>query len=189
MEPKKLDKLISRFYAGETSLEEEEQLREYFLRNKEFPAQYQDVRKQLQFYEDVETAGDDKFPGDLEEFIDRLDEPRTISLRKRYLYRITAVAAGIALLIGLFFSLNNTDQQTKSYAFEETFSDNPQLAYEQTQKILMYVSGRLNHGIDELENIEKLEEPSQKLEPLTKMGEELNRLKILNELDNKDLKK
>ncbi|GMT46255.1 MAG: hypothetical protein IEMM0006_2087 [bacterium] len=156
--------LLERFYAGETSREEEISLREFFSRP-DVPEELQAAKEHflLLMQWQSESPLDDSFDEKI------MHEAATRSKPEKYAiswYALAGVAASVLLVLALWLG-NVLD--TKS-ALPGT-TNNPALAYTQTRTVLQIVSKNLNAG---LLPAEKATRNFRK--PLEKAGE----IKILN---------
>lgn len=128
MEFNSMDKLIEKYFSGETSIAEEKELKNYFSQP--------DVAPHLEQYRAMfgyfGQAKDEQFT-------------KTVPLkpRKRSYVAWISVAASIALLFGLITYLNPKQQDQQDLG---TF-DNPETAYMETQKALEMVSENVNIGV------------------------------------------
>lgn len=94
-----------------------------------------------------------------------------------------AVAASIAVLIGIsgVVVLNKEWHREK-----DTFSD-PQLAYAEAQKTLLYVSQKMNQGMKPLNAVSKINAGAKPLKSLKKLDHSmdmLNRVSFMNQSSN-----
>ncbi|KGO79826.1 hypothetical protein IP98_02564 [Flavobacterium cauense R2A-7] len=128
MELHTIEKLVEKYFSGETSVAEEKQLKDYFSSS--------DVAPHLEQYRAVfgyfRQAKQEQFT-------------KTVPLHPRkhsYVVWIT-VAASVAVLLGTFYIMNHKPEQPQDLG---TF-DNPELAFEETQKALNMVSENVNEGV------------------------------------------
>lgn len=161
-----IKRLLDSFYDGDTSLEEEEILKQYFSRN-DVPEQLEAEQK---IFLDLFSGRGGCQASSLEQKLDLLidnfhaeEERSIISLprksKKIILWKkITAVAACILVLIsaGLFLLDNHSGKMN------DTYSD-PQDAYIETQKALTFVSSKLNKGFEQMESAQKNLEKTNKI--------------------------
>ena len=94
-----------------------------------------------------------------------------------------SIAASILILIsvGIYFQSG-----TPKIHFEDTY-DNPELAYAETKKILMLVSGNMNTGSDELQNVAELENGFRELKKISNLKsgmKNMEKLSVLNKSKN-----
>ena len=122
----------------------------------------------------------------LESFLDRkisqssgpiLNKP---SAHLQWLKYVAAAAIIIATVISIYtLSVRNHER------IQDTFSD-PQLAYQETQRVLMLVSTKINEGVKPLYNLEKMNEGTKHLHALNTIEKNLMILGIFEDNDNTD---
>ncbi len=189
MDIRKAEALVDKYYKGETTAEEELQLREFFSTADNIPGHLIPEKELFSLYskavaEEVPVTG---FMENLEKVI---DEQSSIKLgtRKPALYWISGLAAGVALLLaGYFLIVHKPADFSDEYAVRDTYQD-PQLAYEETQKVLLYISQKMNEGTLQLHNVAKLSKPVQNLQNLKKLDTGISQLQMLQFLDNHENK-
>ncbi|HET8855216.1 MAG TPA: hypothetical protein VFM60_04760 [Salinimicrobium sp.] len=128
MELKVIEDLLEKYFDGETTLEEENMLREYFCSAK--------VAGHLRNYVPMFRF----FSGAREE---RLDKKLSYKREKKQVYSVVAAAASVVLVAGLFLGQREEISQLGSY-------ENPQLALEKTKQTLHMVSQLMNNGSEDL---------------------------------------
>lgn len=190
MDLKKAVAIIEKYYKGETSPEEEIQLRKFFRTAENIPEHLIPEKKLFYLYS---KAADEEVPVDgfmenLEKVIDSQSEIR-IGKRKPVVYWISGIAAGIALLLTTYFLLvNNPFAIDQQQALKDTYED-PQLAYEETQRVLLYISQKMNKGTAQLSNVAKFNKSVQNLQNLEKLDKGMNQLQMLQFLSETNEKK
>ena len=170
MEKNTLKRLLEKYYRGETTVEEEILLQHYFSGTEKTSLEIETdsllIRNSQTLKEKQKaTSGiEDRLSSFMDEklsdsFVDRFR--RTFN---RY-----AVAASYLLLVGTaaFFVFRNTGNK-----LTDTYSD-PQLAYLEAEKTLMFVSEKINLGMQPLSNIEAMNTGTRPLKSLEKMEENL----------------
>lgn len=162
MEKKRIEKLIEKFYNGETSIGEERLLENYFSQSN-IPASLEAERDLFRFYSSSrnEQLPDDTLNKRIIEAIESEGGDLT-GKKRRMIYAVTSIAASILLLIGSYFIFLHSSGAGN---FKDTY-DNPGIAYLETQKALLYVSEKLNTGASELDNLKKFNEGTKELENL-----------------------
>lgn len=162
-----IKKLIDAFYEGNTSREEEQILHEYFLEELVPGELEHDKEIFLELYSPEEDVIPFSLEQKLNSLIDRLDaeetkktpvvsiKPKSINLR-----RIASIAASILIVlsIGIYYHFNKADSQT----IADTYT-NPEDAYMETEKALLFVSTKLNKGFDQVESAQKNLEKTNKI--------------------------
>lgn len=178
MDPKQIRSLLEKYYNGETTLAEEEILLNYFKSetiDNEFIAD-----KDIFLFNQEEKDKVDSLPDLTEDFwagIQESDKQQTIKKNKRSLaYNVIRIAAGVIILIGSYFLIDNQyNSQDGNLVYVDTFED-PEEAYQEAKKTLLYVSQLLNNGTNHLEPIAKIEEGANKLNTIKSFNEGLKEL-------------
>ncbi|MBN1791863.1 MAG: hypothetical protein JW830_15290 [Bacteroidales bacterium] len=176
--------LLTKYFDGETTLEEERMLQGYFSDETEIPDELITYRQQFMLLSSSARTEYDTGKLDLRisEMIDNLDAAMPEQGRSKALFRYLA-AASIILMLGVSGILI---YQARSNAVRDTYSD-PQIAYQEAQRALMYVSQKMNKGIDPLSNVSKINAGTEQLKVLQKMDESmgmLNLVSIINRSSN-----
>lgn len=177
MDLKKMKALLEKYYSGDTSIEEEKILKNYFERddiNKEFIAD-----KDIFLYNIQEKSHLNDIPDISDQIwsnIEKHEEVIQNKKRKSINYTMLRVAASIIIIVGIFFLLKDQiHNDTNNIKFADTF-DTPEQAYQETKKTLLLVSELLNKGTSHLEPIQKMEEGTKKLDPLMSFSSGLREL-------------
>lgn len=151
MKKEELDFLLSKYYDGLTSAEEECTLKDFFSRP-DIPAGYETEKALFGYFSEMTD-----FPEPSVDFeariINSLDNPsasKTMKARKLMLV-LSGIAAAVLLVISTWFFLRSNEPA-------DTFSD-PQVAYAETMKILMEVSLKMNKGTEALTPVTKMNLP------------------------------
>lgn len=144
-------KLLEKYNKGETSLAEERQISNFFLKE-DVPSDLQTEKNRFTFFhlaQQEHTNKDFSIPfGPDKEF---KTSGRVLSM-KRYYSVITGLAASLLLFIGLHVYMNPQNQ---------AISENPELAYLQTKKALLLISEKLNKGTEDLNQLARLNEAQE----------------------------
>lgn len=148
MELDRIEKLVKKYFEAETSIAEEKELKDYFASS--------NVAQHLEQYTPIfgyfVQAKKEQFKA-------------TISLtaaargRKRKNLVWLSVAASIAVLISV--SLYTFNQPSKSNDFGTT--DDPVIAFRETQKALAMISEHVNKGIGSMKYINEYEQSKNKI--------------------------
>jgi hypothetical protein len=176
--------LLTKYFDGETTLEEEKMLQGYFSDETEIPDELITYRQQFMLLGSSARTEHDTGQLDLRisEMIDNLDAAAPKQGRSKSLYQYFA-AASIILMLGFSGILI---YQARSSAVTDTYAD-PKIAYQEAQRALMYVSHKMNKGIDPLSNVSKINTGTEQLKALEKMDESmgmLNLVSIINRSSN-----
>lgn len=154
MDYNQLETLIKKYWDCETSLEEEERLREWF-RTHEVPERFKDTAKLFSYFdEQKQKATGDRFD---KEIVAKVMSPggKGISLWQTTL----KIAAGIAVVAAAIFFVRQEIQEKPDMA---TIED-PQKALEETKKALMMISKGFSTAEEQAKKINVLNEAEDKV--------------------------
>ena len=163
MDRKNIERLIEKFYNGDTTIGEERML-ENFFSQKKIPASLESERDIFRYYS---SSRNEKLHDDnLEQKIIQTIESEGGDLtgkKRRLIYTVTSIAASFLILLGSWFILLSPAGPGLALSrYQDTF-DNPEIAYLETQKALLYVSAKLNNGTQELNNLTKFDKGTKEL--------------------------
>lgn len=137
----RIEKLIEKYFEGETSIAEENELKVYFSST--------DVAQHLKQYQTIfgyfSQAKEQQFTQEI-----------PLETKKRNIVMWLSVAASVVVMLGVgtfMYFESNKSQQFAACSPE----DNPELALQQTQKALALVSEHLNTGIESVSYINEYE--------------------------------
>lgn len=152
MDSKIIDQILDKYWEGETSLQEEAQLREYFAQD-DVPAKYDSIKPMFQFFKQEQEA---YLNGDFDERLSsklkavEKQEPKAKSLTF-YIRRVAAIAA---ILVGVFFVTNKvyTSIDPPGVAMSDDEKKEAKLAYAEAKAALLLISKKLNKGTNKAES-------------------------------------
>lgn len=139
MELDKIEALLEKYFEGETTLQDEQQLRTYFLS--------EGVAPHLKQYTEIFTF----FEASRRE---QMTEKHN-SNQKRPLTWLS-VASIVALLGVGIFAFFNQKEDLGTY-------DDPEIAFRETQKALMLLSDNVNKGVNSVEYVAEYEESRDRI--------------------------
>jgi hypothetical protein len=177
----KVRKILERFYLGETTLEEEKWLQDYFS-STTVPEELLPDRELFQTF--GATNNSIVVPQELNRkilnTIDR-EEQKKLRTRRISLFSLSGLAAGLLVMIAVYLFFLRTDEPAllASNEWGDTYED-PLKAYEEAKRTLAYVSMKLNHGTSELKHVQQVSktttDPLRSLSKINKGTRELNLL-------------
>jgi hypothetical protein len=169
MNIKEIEDLLERYYEGETTLPEENRLKDFFLQD--------DVPEHLKLHQPIfrfftEEAGM-TLPDEKEEesLMRRIEQYKAEASGahahpgKRKLYYLTGIAAGLFLLISLVFVVRNEITHKPSGSLK---NPGPEVAYIQTRQAILMVSVGLNTGIDAVQRLNTLDNAVEQIQLVNK---------------------
>ncbi len=183
MNSRQIEILLERYFDGSTSLEDEKTIKDFF-EMEDIPPHLISLKDTFNFF------SSEKKLEHLDESFDKIviaeiEEKEVVSIRqnrRRYLYYASGIAASILIIISIFINFNPFTSKLAN-----TF-DNPQTAYLETKKALLFLSGNLNKGIKPIGNMEKFDEgvtQLRKMSSLSKGMKEFERISTFYETQQK----
>ena len=167
--------ILDRFYAGETSLAEEEKLRAFF-NGDEVPETFREDG--LLFRAMYEAANEGVLDEQFDEMIMGQIEPtRKLFIRRRLIFSLSGVAAAALIVLAVWMGglLNPQPYGT---------IDNPQLAFAQTRAALKQVSKNLNKGLKPVKTAAAdFNKPLKKVAEIKKMENTLKGIRQIKEME------
>jgi hypothetical protein len=173
-----IDKLLDRYFEGETSLNEEQQLRDFFASGN-VPERWKDLEKYFDFI-DAEASRQIDDPHFDEKIMSAIKEEKPfvlLDLRRPWIYWLSGAAAIILILIAVLVNFNPLGK-----TIGDTY-DNPQTAYVEARKILLYVSAKFNKGTSQLAPVKAFETGLNELKPVSAFSNATVEVKRLNNLE------
>ena len=156
MNEEELNRLLEKYYNGESTEDEDLLLMEFFTK-KDIPQGHEAEKEIFRHYkvlaEIPEPSQDFEFR--ILAGIDAFDHNSGSQKIRKHLLPYLSAAAGLLILAGSYFFFIQKSET------EDTFKD-PQIAYAETMRILMGVSSQLNHGAQTLEPVGKINEMMNK---------------------------
>ncbi len=173
--------MLERFYQGDTTLEEEKWLKDYFS-STSVP---EELLPDKELFRTLGTSGDSiVVPHDLNrKILERIDreERKEMRTRRISIFSLSGLAAGLLVMIAvyLFFLRTGRPDLLASHQLTDTYED-PMEAYEEAKRTLAFVSEKLNYGTSELKHVQQLSktttDPLKSLSMINKGSRELNLL-------------
>lgn len=168
MNSHKTEKLLVKYFEGETSLAEERSLREFF-HQEEIPAHLEELKVQFELFDsEARQVLPSDFEDKLFDEIDRQERGRR-SGRRATIYYVSGVAATVLILITLFVRFD-------PFTAESQYNDrDAEIAFNEASRILYFVSDKFNKGANPLEKVARFDEGVTNLKPVKKFDEGVNK--------------
>jgi len=143
----RIENLIDKYFEGETSIAEENELKVYFSST--------DVAQHLKQYQTIfgyfSQAKEQQFTQEI-----------PLQTRKRNVVLWLSIAASVVVMLGVGTMMYfNNDKEEQFVAC--TPEDNPELALQQTEKALALVSEHLNTGIESVSYINEFDNSKNRI--------------------------
>jgi hypothetical protein len=146
--------LLDKFYKGETTGEEEQKLRYYFHMD-DVPSEF---KAEKEIFRALHRARDMRLPDvSFNELFDRSirnEERSNSAVRTLYSFKYRAVAAAIVLMLSVSGLLWWQLKPSATVQMADTYTD-PEKAFVEAKRVLLKVSGNLNKGTTQLNNLSK----------------------------------
>lgn len=191
MDKKKAGLLLRKFYSGETTLEEEKALHDFFSVTTEVLPPELAADKEIFLLLSEEKEGgipEDELHSMLDEVTTGQGKQGKVLPVRRMLYPLAAAAASLALILSVYLGYVHYRNKNPEQDLSDTYRDNPAMAYAETKRVLLYVSQQMNRGTGELSSLSLLAEPVEKLKPLRLFENGMDKLQVLDQL-NEAIKK
>ena len=146
MELARIEKLLDKYFEGETTISEEKELKVYFTG--------ETVPSHLEKYKDLFGY----FSNQSEVVATRETTLPKQTTMIRYLYPFIGVAASIAVVIGIFMSIPDPDTTQVADTYED-----PEVALQKTKEVLNLVAQYMNEGKKDLVYLNEFENTTNKL--------------------------
>jgi hypothetical protein len=185
MDTGQIKSLIDKYFEGNTTLVEEQQLRDYFNGDHEIPDVLAPAKNHFLLLDPASEYSQDiqRLKLKISNLIDNqnfvLNQPQR-SHTLRWLF----AAATVAILIGIAGMIT---YQKHKHASADTFSD-PRIAYEEAKNTLLFVSSQMNEGIEPLSHVEKINIGAEKIQSLEKINTSFGIIKKVSYIGNSNTK-
>ena len=173
-----IEKLLEKYFEGETSLPEETKLRDFFSAGN-VPERWKGLEKYFTFMirEQDQQLQDTSFDEKVMSAVKGNKLAPIIDLHRPWIYWIAGVAAGLLILLAVFVKFDPFSRR-----IEDTYKD-PQIAYMEARKILLFVSAKFNKGTSSLKPVTTLETGLNELKPVAAYNKGMNEVKRLDEVE------
>lgn len=185
MELNEIKKLLEKYYDGATSPAEDNQLIAFF-HNNVVPDDLK-VDQELFLYASHERNTEphsDNLEDRLITLIDNEAKKENRRAKTFLLYKISSVAASIAIIAVIWLSVFNRNTEPQ---LADTYRD-PKVAYEQVKRTLMYISQSLNTGTEKLSHVSKLDQGFSGLSAFSSFNSGMKDLELVSKYYNENKK-
>jgi hypothetical protein len=161
MDSNKLNELLARYWECETSLEEEQQLREYF-RGKDIPDEWKETAGLFRYFEEnkKKSVTDISFDAGV---MAKINAPSKKGKAVRLFYNSMRIAAGLSVVIVATWFIRNEVRKSTPQEVVDTYDD-PKLAFEETKKALMMISKSFGTAEEQAKKINLFNEAQEEIQ-------------------------
>jgi hypothetical protein len=174
--------ILQKYFEGETTLEEERSLRDFF-RKEEIPSEFLPYRLWFAIpAEPGESVKPDAFTREMAAMI-RNQQPPVRILNRKVILTFSGIAASLLIVVTSLL------MYLKEPVYQDTFSD-PAEAAAYAEKTLHFVSEKYNRGLATLAPVSRLKAEEKRLgenlKTIRKGFNEYNKIKVINKLNATD---
>jgi hypothetical protein len=164
MDSKQLEQLLEKYWSCETSLEEEQQLKDHF--RGEVPENMKETAQLFRYFEaqHEKSVGESDFDATVIKEIKR-QVPKGRSVKM--FVNSARIAAGLLVVVTATYFVRQEVRKAYPPEIVDTYSD-PKLALEETKKALMMISKGFNKAQREAEKIKVFNEAEESIQKTTK---------------------
>lgn len=164
MDSNKIDALLQKYWNCETSLEEEQQLRDYF-KGGDIPEQQRETAALFRYFElqKKKSVNDVAFDARI---MARTQKPDNRGLLVKLAYNSMRIAAGLAVVIMAVWFIRKEvrkDMADTPQAVVDTYDD-PKLALEETKKALLMISRSFGRAEKETKKIKIFNDAQEEIQ-------------------------
>lgn len=161
MDSKRIDELLRKYWECETTLEDEQQLQEYFS-GQEIAKEHRSAAPLFRFYREnkKKSIDDASFEQQVVQKVKGKGKGRLVVLFQNSM----RIAAGIAVLMIAVYFIKTEVRKSTPQEIVDTYDD-PQLAFEETKKALLMISkgfGKAEEGAKKINLFNEAREEIQK---------------------------
>jgi hypothetical protein len=178
MKPEEFKILLEKFFAGESSEQEETALRAMFEQD-EYAEQYPDVKQQflLMLEMEKENSLDESFDQRILQEISK--QKISVANRKIWDYRISGVAAAVLLFLAIWLG----PELFQPKVVYGTITD-PKIAFSTTRKILDTIAQKMNKGTAPMKKtVKELDKNLSKISHIKQLDKSMEKMKKLEDLN------
>jgi len=178
MNLQEIEKILEKYYNGETTLDEEKQLRMFFA-GSEVPAQWKHLAGFFSYVgqEKEVKIESPEFERKFDATVGETRLSKIFDLRRPWIYWMAGVAASVLIMVAIFVKFDPFPGK-----ISDTY-ENPEVAYEQAKKVLLFVSNQMNKGTKNLHQIDKFEKGLKDVQSIASFNNSLEGVNRIGEMD------
>ena len=172
MEYQTIEEILNRYFEGESTLEEETMLKEYFSHS-DFPAEHRGMKELFQYFDEAnrEAIPDLDISSHLDSVIENEWKKETRNRFRHVVAWVGSAAAVLVLTFGIYQYMEKPETVIK-----DTYKD-PKMAYLETRRALMMVSRTMNRNTANLKYLSKVDESFDQMKKVAEIDKVINSVK------------
>jgi hypothetical protein len=161
MDSNRLQQLLSRYWSGDTTLEEEQQLRDHF-QHGEFPEDLRETAAMFRYFGQTKkrTLNDIAFERVI---LEKVSGRQKAGVLRSLAFNATRIAAGVVVVLAATWFIRREIRQTTPQEVVDTYDD-PKLAFEETKKALMMISKSFGTAEEQAKKINLFNEAQEEIQ-------------------------
>ncbi|MEJ1241354.1 hypothetical protein WBG78_24605 [Chryseolinea sp. T2] len=161
MDSSRLQQLLQKYWEGETTLEEEQLLKDYFQSN-EVSDELRDVASMFQYFNQAKknNLNDITFDRTL---MDKVSAKPREGRARNLIFNSMRIAAGVVVVIAATWFIRKEIRQSTPQEVIDTYDD-PKLAFEETKKALMMISKSFGTAQEQAKKINLFNEAQEEIQ-------------------------
>ena len=189
MNTSEIEALLEKYYEGNTSLQEEKILRDFF-QGSQVPEHLESHQPLFRFFEDEQKREirDRDFEQNMTaKFTGEPVETEIVKMypnRSRFIY-VTGIAATVLLLIGLFFTFQH---DVFKNSLKQTANPEAEIAYADASQALLLVSANLNTGLRQVGRLQMVGKAMKNMQLFNKFYQVQTIIINPDEIQNQSIK-
>ncbi len=161
MDSKRIEELLEKYWSAETSLEEEQELHQYFT-STAVPENLKETSALFHYFgAEKNRSLNEKFDTVVTKQIRSRQGGKVVSLTNWF--QMARVAAGVAVIVAAVYMIGHEVRNSSPTEMTDTESD-PKLAFEETKKALLMISKNFGKAQREASKINLLNEAEKEIE-------------------------
>lgn len=161
MDSSKLQQLLQKYWSGETTLEEEHVLREYFQQG-EAPEELRDVAAMFRYFDRTKKNALNDITFD-RAVMDKVSGKAKEGKGRNLVFNSMRIAAGVVVVMTATWFIRNEIRQSTPQEVIDTYDD-PKLAFEETKKALMMISKSFGTAEEQAKKINLFNEAQEEIQ-------------------------
>ena len=172
MEYQEIEEILNMYFEGESTLEEETMLKEYFSQTG-LPAEHREMKEMFQYFAAANHEAVPNFDvsAELNSLVDNEWKKETWNRFRRVMAWTSSAAAVLVLSFGIFQYTNKPESVIK-----DTYKD-PKLAYAETKRALLLVSRTMNRSTTSLKYLSKVDQSFSHVKKVAEIDQIINSVK------------
>lgn len=156
-----MNELLNKYWSCETTLEEEQQLREYF-RERDIPEEWKELAVLFRYFEENKKKSLSDISFD-RRVMEKVHVPAKQGKMVKLLFNSMRIAAGLAVVLVATWFIRTEVRKSTPQEVVDTYDD-PKLAFEETKKALMMISKSFGTAEEHAKKINMFNEAQEEIQ-------------------------